>query len=189
MQKNPTHSVDKFGQTILHRIIQDGTLTENRKLQLLTKYVKGGIDINHKNKDGYNIFMESCMIRSIPLMEKCIEIGANIDDKNARGSTSLILACCFNHNERIIKFLIERGADTWLEGKYSSALGMLNFRGEIRNYVKRAMILQRLRLLVRPRLEHPPEGPLESPLESFQKNEIYEPKLLPEIVSYLLPID
>jgi hypothetical protein len=113
--------VNENGLTPLLRLVQK---EEGDLLQVIPLLLKRGIDVNHKDEDGWNVlfflrhhYQEDNMIEIIKLL---IEHGIDVNCKDNNGKNVLHLLCKKHQKANlvdIIQLLIERDFDVNLKNK------------------------------------------------------------------------
>ena len=100
------HKTNERGSNYLHSACSKKDL--NIVQQILASKYKDEL-LHQKNKFKYTPFL--CAIsQSEQIADILLAAGANINDADDIGSTSLLL-CCVNEDDQVFKFLIERNAD------------------------------------------------------------------------------
>ena len=81
-------------------------------LESIQEYIKQGVDINAKNKDGYTILMKVIDFGfDIEIVKFLIDNGADVNAKDNKGLTALMISVDKSEDFDITSLLIENGAD------------------------------------------------------------------------------
>lgn len=99
------NETDGFGQTLLFQSIYDGK-TEQQKM--LITY---GSDINLKDEQGITPLMYAADHGEFDSVRLLIASGAKVNEVDLNGRTALLHAAGFGYRVRIVKYLLDNGAD------------------------------------------------------------------------------
>ncbi|GHT01743.1 hypothetical protein AGMMS50276_30410 [Synergistales bacterium] len=87
-------------------------LCEKGTPQQVEEAIKGGVDVNAKDRDGYTALMATARSNPNPeTISLLLKNGADVNAKNRGGPTTLMYAAGFNPNPEIIAVLLKNGAD------------------------------------------------------------------------------
>lgn len=79
--------------------------------------------------------MVSCNNNHIDIVKSLIKKGANLNQKNKKGNTPLLVACY--KDESIAEYLIKKKADIYLENKRGYSPLIISFNRDNENIIKR----------------------------------------------------
>ena len=82
---------DEKDNTVLHKIIENDTLTENQKIELVKLCLSHGIDVSATNSENITPLHLACKIQSFKIVQLLLNSGADdkIDQKDWNGKTPL----------------------------------------------------------------------------------------------------
>ena len=69
----------------------------NNDINEVSRLIKAGADINVHNEDGYSVLMLPACFGHEGIVDKLIQIGVDVHDKNKENATAYDLACYNNH--------------------------------------------------------------------------------------------
>ncbi len=75
----------------------------------------GHVKLNESNNNEHTLFMQAVLGHQFEVAEWLLSVGANIDDANLRGNTSLHIACGMPLNIEAIQWLVNKGASPLIE--------------------------------------------------------------------------
>lgn len=135
---------DSFGNTALMYICNSSSNSENIKY-IFKLLINAGASVDIQNSTGETALAVECIRKNITYLKKTVRVlvsKSNINKQNDKGMTSLMHICSLTspHNSiikninKIIKFLVKRGADVNLKDKdgyscliYCTNIKTLNF--------------------------------------------------------------
>jgi ankyrin repeat protein len=79
-------------------------------------HIKGGIDVNMKDKEGYSALLIATEKGDIDMVKLLLEKGADVNARDIDGYTALMYVA-YNGNLEIAKLLLEHGADVHARDK------------------------------------------------------------------------
>lgn len=125
--------LSKQKSTPLTKLIEEGSskLSCQQLIEIVRFLIDSGADVNSKGENGYTPLMSTCKhTRCIDLMEMLIDLGALIDFQSYDGDTALFLSIR-NTNVKAFRLLVKRNANTSINCKGLSPLGVAASEGDI----------------------------------------------------------
>lgn len=111
------NSKDKFGETLLHTACSEGYPDMAKFL------LDNSIKINEKGINDYTPLHTAIQKRHYNFAKLLINYGAIVNCKDDHGNTPLITAVMnYRNDDKMIKLLLENGADPSLENNYGISL-------------------------------------------------------------------
>ncbi|XP_058459695.1 tyrosine-protein kinase Shark isoform X2 [Malaya genurostris] len=109
----PPNDVRSHGTTnLLHRATKECNYT------IVSELLKCGYrNIDSKNQDGQTAVHLACLHAEARILEKLIERGSNINNRDAQGNTPLHYACRKNGDIEMVRLLINAGANPQARNK------------------------------------------------------------------------
>ena len=95
------------------------TIQENN-LKMFNILIGKGVNINLENKNGISPLMYAINQRNYDMFNKLIEAGANINSKDKNNGNTLLHIAVTKKDLKLVKFLIEKGANIDLQNKYGN---------------------------------------------------------------------
>lgn len=127
-------AVDKKGNSLLYYLINEragrgyAKKINKKKLELLKEH---GFDITKPQQNGNNIWHLAVEKGDLKLMELAYINGVAINAKNKEGYTPLLLAAMNAKNTEILKYLVEKGADTKIKTDFDETAYDLASENEV----------------------------------------------------------
>jgi len=122
LQPSNFKSIGNLDELLLKVIASDET---QKYVDDLEDLIKGGANVNAKDKDGVTALMLASKLSLEYVVGKLIDNKADVNAKDNYGATALMIAS-MNGNENIVDFLCKNGADMdAMEYKYSATALMI----------------------------------------------------------------
>jgi len=96
---------DDEGDTPLHWAVREG------RIDIATILLNNGISVNVANDDNETALHLAASLGEEQFVELLVKNNALIDEKDVEACTSLHLACSLIENEKLVKFLVDQGAN------------------------------------------------------------------------------
>lgn len=102
-------AVDRDGRNLLINFIIEGD--KKNALKLIQAYQEKGLDLDQADSEGWTPLHFAVQEGIFPIIEKLIEAGVSINKQEEYGRTPLFIAIFNRLPNKIVKYLIEHGAD------------------------------------------------------------------------------
>lgn len=109
IKKYGIDAVDRDGRNLLINFIVEGD--KKNALKLIQAYQEKGLDLDQADSEGWTPLHFAVQEGLFPIIEKLIEAGASINKQEEYGRTPLFIAIFNRLPNKIVKYLIEHGAD------------------------------------------------------------------------------
>lgn len=98
-----------MGENLLINFIIEGD--KKNALKLIQAYQEKGLDLDQADSEGWTPLHFAVQEGLFPIIEKLIEAGVSINKQEEYGRTPLFIAIFNRLPNKIVKYLIEHGAD------------------------------------------------------------------------------
>lgn len=126
------NTVDAKGNTLAYYLLNNfnkkSPETFESKLKLLQA---NGLDLTTAQHNGNSLLHLAAKDNNMALLERLEEFNMNINQKNNEGNTALHLAAMTSHDDAILKYLVERGADKSAKTDFDESVYDLASENEI----------------------------------------------------------
>lgn len=102
-------AVDRDGRSLLSNFIIEGD--KKNALKLIQVYQEKGLDLDQADSEGWTPLHFAVQEGLFPIIEKLVEAGVSINKQEEYGRTPLFIAIFNRLPNKIVKYLIEHGAD------------------------------------------------------------------------------
>jgi len=126
------NTVDAKGNTLAYYLLNNfnkkSTETFESKLKLLRA---NGLDLSTAQHNGNSLLHLAAKENNMALLKRLEEFNMDINQKNDEGNTALHLAAMTSHDDAILKYLVERGADKSAKTDFDESVYDLASENEI----------------------------------------------------------
>ncbi|CAM1361602.1 ankyrin repeat domain-containing protein [Tenacibaculum xiamenense] len=123
---------DKEGMNLLHHVFNGYSKKRKEEAShMIAKLLEAGVDPKSTDKKGNNLAHIAIEKSSPFLLEKAIELGANINNQNNLNLSPLHLAAMQAKNKELLNLLLENGANKYLTTDFNESAYDLAMENEI----------------------------------------------------------
>lgn len=117
------HTLDKKGNTLAFYLIPTFTAKKPEAFETKLRLLQDkGLDLTQVQHDGNTLLHLAAQENQLALLKRLLSFGIDINLKNRDGNTALHLAAMSAKNDKMLKYLVEKGADTSLKTDFEESV-------------------------------------------------------------------
>lgn len=137
---------NEFKKDGIFTIIPDYNSYIQKRLDIIDLLLKNGADINTQNAYGQNLLSIAIQCNQPTVLEHLLKKGIDVNAVNKAGVTALMKAASSAEDTKMIKLLLQYGADKTLKdnkGKTASQYAIFNLNQEVQDLLKVSTPIQK----------------------------------------------